>query len=416
VGKISSGIRDIDRLTDSFYVGDNVVWEVDAGTSSDIFVKNFIRQAFRDGEQIIYVGFNRSPQSILKVLGDVSREHFTFLDCFTSGKGKNDQTFLKFYEKNPGSNIIRIESPRNIEQFTRSLNTIEDRFPGAKYVFDSLTGMQDLWENENLTYRFFTYMCPRLYDLETVAYWILEKEAHSQKFKANLRHITQVVLELYKRRERLYIKALKLEGREEREAFKPHLYEIKGEDVSITPAQKEYVTEIGSKLREIRLRVGISQKELAEKVGLTSSFLSQLESNQISPSLSSFLQICSALGVNPSQLLDSEKPKAAPWLIRKDSVMLSPAAGEDGIKVFNVLVHERINARLVVLPPGGVLKGHFFYQKMPELISVVKGNVSVTVEHRTEGLGPGDFVFLKDVFPSEWRNEGGDESELLVLS
>jgi hypothetical protein len=53
-------------------------------------------------------------------------------------------------------------------------------------------------------------MCPRLFDLDSVAYWILEKDAHSQKFKANIRHITQVVLELYRRKDNLFLKALKL--------------------------------------------------------------------------------------------------------------------------------------------------------------------------------------------------------------
>jgi hypothetical protein len=99
--------------------------------------------------------------------------------------------------------------------------------------------MQDLWSDENSTYKFFTYMCPRLYDLDTVAYWILDKEAHSQKFKANLRHITQVVIELYERREMLYMKALKLEGRHDREAFKPHIYEIDEGNVVVSVLKKE---------------------------------------------------------------------------------------------------------------------------------------------------------------------------------
>lgn len=43
---ISSGIRSLDSLVDSFHAGDNVVWEVDAGTSYDIVVQSFIRRSF----------------------------------------------------------------------------------------------------------------------------------------------------------------------------------------------------------------------------------------------------------------------------------------------------------------------------------------------------------------------------------
>src|SRR5512134_1271821 len=210
MGKISSGIQSLDRLIDSLYIGDNVVWEVDAGTSYDVFIHNFIRDSFELDQKVIYVSFNRSPQTILNEIGSAfDPQQFTLIDCFTSGKGKNDSAFLKFYEKRNAQGV-RIQNPRNIDEFTSHLTGIEDNLPpGARYIFDSLTGMQDLWGNENDTYQFFTYMCPRLYDLGTVAYWILEKDAHSQKFKANLRHITQVVFDLYKRRENLYIKALK---------------------------------------------------------------------------------------------------------------------------------------------------------------------------------------------------------------
>jgi len=58
----SSGIDNLDNLVDSLHIGDNVVWEVDAGTSYEVFVRNFIRRSFEDGQKVIYVSFNRSPR------------------------------------------------------------------------------------------------------------------------------------------------------------------------------------------------------------------------------------------------------------------------------------------------------------------------------------------------------------------
>jgi Nif-specific regulatory protein len=66
----------------------------------------------------------------------------------------------------------------------------------ARYIFDSLTGMLDLWGDEDRVIRFFGHFCPRLYDLSTIAYWLLEKDAHSDQFVAKVRHVTQVVLEV----------------------------------------------------------------------------------------------------------------------------------------------------------------------------------------------------------------------------
>jgi transcriptional regulator with XRE-family HTH domain len=417
MSKISSGISDLDRLIDSMYTGDNVVWEVDAGTSYDIFIKNFIIRSINDSQKVIYVSFNRSPQSILHELDNfLIPEHFILIDCFTSGKGKNDNTFLRFYESSKDINVVRITNPRNIDEFTSALNSIEDSLsPVARYVFDSLTGMQDLWEDENDTYKFFTYMCPRLYDIDTVAYWILEKDAHSQKFKANLRHITQVVFDVYKRRENLYIKALKLTGRHNRDAFKPHLYEIADMDVVITLPKKEPVTDIGTKIKELRTARGMSQKDLADKVELTPSFISQLENNQISPSLSSFLQICNALGVRPGDFLEEKTPDIGQWLFKKGAVVSVPANVEDGVKMYRIVSEEKLSAMLILFPAHKALSRHFFYRRTPEFIHVLKGDLSITFDGRTERLSSGDSLYLKESFPSGWKNEGGDDAEILVI-
>ena len=414
---ISSGIESLDILIDGFSVGDNVVWEVEAGSSSDAFIRSFVARSFRDEQKVIYVSFNRSPQTVLQGLGGiVSPDHFTLVDCFTAGKGKNDSTFVKFYETAQHAAVVKIEQPRNIEQFTATLNAIEDKLPPrARYVFDSLTGMQDLWGDESETHRFFTYMCPRLYDLGTVAYWILEKEAHSPRFKANLRHITQVVFDLAKRKNNLFLKALKLEGRQDREVFKPHPFEVRGDTVTIASLKKEPASDIGGKLKEARVRIGMSQKELADRAGFTPSFLSQLESNQVSPSLGTFMQICRVLGINPGQFLEAGAPEPRPWLEKREAVRSRRAVQEDAARVHELSTGDKFSVRLVTLQPGAVMNRHFFYHKEEELVYIVTGSLSVTIEGREARVTAGDVIRLKDSFPSHWKNEGGDVAELLVL-
>jgi transcriptional regulator with XRE-family HTH domain len=416
MGIISSGIRDLDNLIDSLYAGDNIVWEVEAGTSYETFVHNFVRQSFANNQNIIYVSFNKSPQSIYQKMSEISsQDQCILLDCFTSGKGKNDKAFLKFYEHHSDPHVIKVDKPSDIAHFTNMLNSLEDRFPASKYIFDSLTGMQDLWADDSKTYKFFTYMCPRLYDLGTVAYWILEKEAHSHTFKANLRHITQVVLELYKRKDRLYIKALKLDGRDNREAFKPHPYEIDGKKISIKPIKRESTLDIGTKIKELRTKLGISQKELAERVDLTPSFISQLENNQISPSLNSFLQICSALGVSPSVLWEKSTGDIEEWLLRKEKIESNLLSEEKGFKIFNIIKNGKHSSNIAVMEPHTKMKKDFFVQQGKELIYVLKGCVSIVRGGKEAILNEGDSVYFKEEHPSVWKNEEDDEAELLIV-
>ncbi len=417
MSKIFSGITDLDNLIDSLYVGDNVVWEVEAGTAPEVFMLNFLRQSLSENRNVIYVSFNQSPHTILQKIGETTpKGNFILLDCFTSGKGKNDRAFSKFYENNGDPCVMRVEDPRNIDQFTTLLASLEDKFQsGGRYIFDSLTGMQDLWGDETRTYKFFTYICPLLYDLGTVAYWILEKDAHSQKFKANLRHITQVVLELFKRKDKLWIKALKLEGRPNREAFKPHAYEIDAETVVITSVKKEASLNVGKRIKELRMRTGMSQKELADKVKLTPSFISQVESNQIVPSLSSFLQICDALGVSLADTLE-KKTGEAHWLIRKEKIYSHPLFKETGIQGLRIVQNGTMSGTLMVFAPYAQVKGQVIPSEGQKLLYVLKGDVSVIIDGKGETLRSGDSLFLKKEVLSVVKNEGGDSAEILLLS
>ena len=418
--KISTGIKDLDQLIDSVQIGDNVVWEVEAGTSEDIFMHSFLQKSLGEEKDVIYVSFNRSPHSILLHI-DIKEnlDKLTILDCFTSGKGKSDKAFLKFYEKDRpvAPTIIKVNRPGDISSFSETVNNIQDKLPeGARYVFDSLTGMQDLWGDENSTYKFFTYMCPRLYDLGTVAYWILEKEAHSQAFKANLRHITQVVIDLSKKKDKLFLKTLKLDGRSDREAFKPHAYEIDDNHIILMPVRKEPSFDIGSRVREARIKLGMSQKDLAEKVGLTSSFISQMENNQISPSLNSFLQISVALGISPAILLQHEKKKdKVRWLIPHEAVKDNLYEKEDGYSLFTVIAGDKATCYVAVIQPGKTLTKHFFQQKKEELIHVLKGSIVVKIENVEKELRMGDSIVINDFLPSLWKNKSEEEVELLVL-
>lgn len=418
--KISTGINDLDRLIDSAHIGDNIVWEVEAGASEDVFMRNFINSSVLEKKDVIYVSFNKSPQSVLQNINvNINAERFTVLDCFTSGKGKSDKAFLKFYETEHPQHpkVLKVNRPSDISFFSETINSIQDRLPeGARYIFDSLTGMQDLWGDENNTYKFFTYMCPRLYDLRTVAFWILEKEAHSQSFKANLRHITQVVIDLSKKRDRLFLKALKLDGRSDREAFKSHSYEIENNTVSITPAKKEPSFDIGSKIRDARTKLGMSQKDLADKIGLTSSFVSQIENNQISPSLNSFLQISGALGINPATLLQKNKNRDdSKWFITAESARGNLLEKCSEYSIFNIIAGDKTSFYLSVINPGASLNKHLLNYKKEELIYILKGRVSVKVDNIEKELKAGDTIYLKDSIPSFWKNKTDKEVEMLVV-
>ncbi|HET7234822.1 MAG TPA: cupin domain-containing protein [Actinomycetota bacterium] len=60
---------------------------------------------------------------------------------------------------------------------------------------------------------------------------------------------------------------------------------------------------IGHRLREERIRAGISQRELARRLGLSASLISQLEGGQSRPSVGTLYSIVTELGVSLDRII-----------------------------------------------------------------------------------------------------------------
>jgi transcriptional regulator with XRE-family HTH domain len=61
------------------------------------------------------------------------------------------------------------------------------------------------------------------------------------------------------------------------------------------------------RLVELREGAGLTQQELAERAGLTTAGVAQLESGRRSPSWGTVVELCKALGVEPNEFV---KPPA----------------------------------------------------------------------------------------------------------
>lgn len=58
-------------------------------------------------------------------------------------------------------------------------------------------------------------------------------------------------------------------------------------------------------LRKYRDAAGLSQQELADRIGVSKGFISALEGGRSVPSLDRFLQLAEAFGIRPGLLVDT---------------------------------------------------------------------------------------------------------------
>lgn len=62
--------------------------------------------------------------------------------------------------------------------------------------------------------------------------------------------------------------------------------------------QKGFFMEIGKKIRELRMRKGLTQEELANRSELSKGFISQLENDVTSPSIATLVDVLTCLGTD----------------------------------------------------------------------------------------------------------------------
>jgi transcriptional regulator with XRE-family HTH domain len=424
---VSTGVGWLDQVLGQLRIGENVVWEVEAGTSVEMFVRAFLESNIKGGSKAVYISFNHSPVTMKEKLGGLFDEpKFILVDCFTDGKGQSDPVFARFYERAESedlAHVVRVARPGEEESFTAVINEIEGEAGiGAKYVFDSLTGMQDLWGDSTRAYRFFTYTCPRLYDLRTIAYWILEKGAHSLPFRANLKHVTQVAIDLSRSEGGHTLQVLKAEGRAlSVEAETAQRYELEGNRLRLVTDGRRDLVRLGKLMRSARLRRGLSQAEVGELLGVTASTVSQAEHGAIALSLVNLLSLMRELQLNLAPVLNlAESPADPVSIMREKDRPRARLAGSRRRPVYIESLREtdaldELGAMLVIIPAGVRLKRHFSLRKGAEFGLLLAGDLEVELADSSRVLHAGDSIYLEKDTPSAWSNVGQEEARLLWL-
>ena len=111
--------------------------------------------------------------------------------------------------------------------------------------------------------------------------------------------------------------------------------------------------EIGSKIKRLRVRLGLTQEELAARTELTKGFISQLERDITSPSIATLMDILEALGTNVSEFF-SEKENDAVAVYAAEDMFLKEDE-EAGVTIRWLVTNAQKNALepiLVTLSPG----------------------------------------------------------------
>lgn len=199
---ISTGLKGADEVIETLRPGDNVVWQVDSFEVYSFAVEGFIQQAVNDNRRLVYIHFGSHAPLI-------------------------DENVLK--ESGADFKMYVLDAQMGFESFTSSvfqIITAERR--GVFYVFDCLSELQECWCSDLMTGNFFQVTCPYLHELNSVTYFALYRNAHTQDTIARIRKVSQILLNLYFIDQQYYLHPLKVCERYSPVMFLPHLLTQEG--------------------------------------------------------------------------------------------------------------------------------------------------------------------------------------------
>jgi transcriptional regulator with XRE-family HTH domain len=173
--------------------------------------------------------------------------------------------------------------------------------------------------------------------------------------------------------------------------------------------------DVGERLREIRRQRRATLKTVAERSGLSESFLSQVERGRSNASIASLRRIADALGVSVADLFEPAGPPRPRVLRRDDRPALT-----FGVLGRKLLLTPKPLQNLEVfvgeLDPGGSTGTEpYTHGDSEELCVVLSGTVELELGGEIHELDEGDSIDYRSSTPHRISNVGDDVAEVMWI-
>ncbi len=171
--------------------------------------------------------------------------------------------------------------------------------------------------------------------------------------------------------------------------------------------------DLGIKIREVRTRKGLKLSEVAERAGVTSSYLSQVEHGTVTPSIPALQALSAALDTPAFYFFMDEDPGEPVVRAGERRVLMLPSSPAS-YELCSPTLKRNLEILVCKLSSGAATHGEPFTHRGEEAAFVLCGRVEVTVGDRCFILGPGDCLQFESSVPHRYTNVGDHAAEILI--
>ncbi|CAN7637056.1 cupin domain-containing protein [Brucella pseudogrignonensis] len=159
---------------------------------------------------------------------------------------------------------------------------------------------------------------------------------------------------------------------------------------------------VGGRVRAFRKARDLTIDEVAESSGVTKSFISRFERNEVQASVATLLKIFAIIGIKMSDVFD---PSPSSYVPSGEGVPVN--YGGHNVREFVVSgpQNDSLMALLSIVEPGGGSGPELYMlDAAADLVHVLEGELTVTVGSEIYHLKQGDTLNFAASIPHSWVN------------
>jgi transcriptional regulator with XRE-family HTH domain len=176
---------------------------------------------------------------------------------------------------------------------------------------------------------------------------------------------------------------------------------------------------LGSDIRTVRKQKELTLTRLASMTRLSISFLSQVERNLLTPSVSALKRIADVLGIPAGALMfkTGRATGAARVSIvrRRERKRITLPASNISYELLSPDLRRRTSILWLHAAPGAQ-SGPTFSHQGEDAVVVLKGQLKVEVGGVWHDLASGDSIYFHSELPHRWCNRSNHETEAIWVS
>jgi transcriptional regulator with XRE-family HTH domain len=172
---------------------------------------------------------------------------------------------------------------------------------------------------------------------------------------------------------------------------------------------------IGNRIKKFRKTNSLTIKQLAEKVGVSQSYISQLENDKVNPSLGTLKKIANALDINMIDFFDRDREDDN-IVVRKDErIDFSYPPGKFHSQLLaSSIASKTMEPIYTIIDPGGdTIEPYKHGNNSEEFGVVIKGELLLNIDGIDYHLFEGDAFYFKSGRPHRYSNPGSNTTEVV---